>query len=340
MGSSDEQVDYAMELCNAYGSDECLRDWFADEQPQLHIYLDNYWIMKTEVTNAQYRKFMEAGGYSTEEYWHPDAWIWREGWIEPGCWKDSKFKGDQHPVVCISWYKADAYTKWLSAQTGLDFGLPTEAEWEKAARGIEGFHFPWGNHWDESRLNHCKRCINQWDDKNVDSNYKPTDPVDSYQIGDSPYGMLNMAGNVWEWTTSWYDSKYHSNMSNQNPKNLENGNERVLRGGGWLSELYKMRTTYRVKLHPSGRFNDVGFRVRLSGNVHGQVRDLAHKDQVSINQFITVAVAEKVATLMTLDYIEQRALQGSREKFDRVLDKVAQANLEPLPEDRLPSMDI
>jgi len=149
MGSSDEQVDYAMELCNAYGSDECLRDWFADEQPQLHIYLDNYWIMKTEVTNAQYRKFMEAGGYSTEEYWHPDAWIWREGWIEPGCWKDSKFKGDQHPVVCISWYKADAYTKWLSAQTGLDFGLPTEAEWEKAARGIEGFHFPWGNHWDE-----------------------------------------------------------------------------------------------------------------------------------------------------------------------------------------------
>jgi len=128
-------------------------------------------------------------------------------------------------------------------------------------------------------------------------------------------------------------------MSNQNPKNLENGNERVLRGGGWLSELYKMRTTYRVKLHPSGRFNDVGFRVRLSG-MHGQVRDLAHKDQVSINQFITVAVAEKVATLMTLDYIEQRALQGSREKFDRVLDKVAQANLEPLPEDRLPSMDI
>lgn len=80
--------------------------------------------------------------------------------------------------------------------------------------------------------------------------------------------------------------------------------------------------------------------LRLPLSLHGQVRDLAHKDQVSINQFITVAVAEKVATLMTLDYIEQRALQGSREKFDRVLDKVAQANLEPLPEDRLPSMDI
>ena len=80
--------------------------------------------------------------------------------------------------------------------------------------------------------------------------------------------------------------------------------------------------------------------LRLPLSLHGQVRDLAHKDQVSINQFITVAVAEKVATLMTLDYIEQRALQGSREKFDRVLDKVAQANLEPLPEDRLSSMDI
>ena len=191
MGSTDEQVDYALELCKTYWykPDDCRRSWYKDEQPQHTVYLDSYWIMEKEMTNAQYRRFMEAGGYTTEEYWSPEGWTWRDKRTEPGCWDNNNYNGDEQPVVCITWYEAEAYAKWLSIESGLDFGLPTEAQWEKAARETDGRLFPWGDEWGGSRLNYCdKNCTYDWADQTVDDGYQYSAPVGSYPSGVSPYG--------------------------------------------------------------------------------------------------------------------------------------------------------
>jgi len=267
MGSSDEQVDYAMELCGTY-RDECSRDLFADEQPQHTVYLDGYWIMETEVTNAQYRRFMEAGGYTTEAHWSADGWAWRDSRTEPGgCWDNENFNGDEQPVTCLSWYEAEAYANWLSAKSGLDFGLPTEAQWEKAARGTDGRNFPWGNEWDGYRLNDCdENCSLDQAHQVVDDRYEYASPVGSYPAGASPYGALDMAGNVWEWTADWYDSEYYNDLHSENPTGSKNGDSRVLRGGSWDYNPDNLRAANRDKFNPGGMYDVVGVRPRLSSS--------------------------------------------------------------------------
>ena len=168
------------------------------EKPSHKVYLDAYLIAKTPVTNAQFKKFIEAGGYKNQKYWSDTGWVWLSGKnrTQPSYWHDKKWNTPTHPVVGVSWYESEAFSKWANCR------LPSEAEWEKAARGDsplpegEGAGvrvYPWGNQTPNKNL------------ANFNNNIGKTTPVGKYSpAGDSPYGCVDMAGNVWEWMSSTY----------------------------------------------------------------------------------------------------------------------------------------
>ena len=200
-------------------------DALEDEQPQQRVYLDGYWMGKTPVTNAQYAAFVKATGHQA-----------------PGHWQSSTIPSgkEHHPVVNVSWEDAAAFCTWASQVTGREVRLPTEAEWEKAARGTDGRIYPWGNQApDKSRCNFA-------------GNENGTTPVGQYSPqGDSPYGCVDMAGNVWEWCADWYDESYYKTAPARNPRGPQKGEDRVLRGGWWLyNELYA-RGAHRSRFPPS-----------------------------------------------------------------------------------------
>ncbi|MBM3235344.1 formylglycine-generating enzyme family protein [Candidatus Poribacteria bacterium] len=221
MGTSDEQIE---ELLRQFP--DWNREWFADEQPQHSVIVDGFYIDKYLVTNAQFEQFVKATGYKAEGDW------WK-------CYTQGK---EYHPVVTVSWNDANAYCNWAGKR------LPTEAEWEKAARGTDGRIWPWGNAWDKSKCN------------SRDGGPGTTTPVGSYPAGASPYGVMDTAGNVWEWCADWYDEKYYTSAPNRNPQGPSVGTYRVLRGGSWYSNPNDARAAYRVGLIPDGRGISSGFR--------------------------------------------------------------------------------
>lgn len=204
-------------------------DWkaerFESEKPQHKVYLDGYWIYKNEVTVAQYRKFcLETNKTMPEE----PKW----GWI------------DSHPIVNVTWDAAADYAKWAGAS------LPTEAQWEKAARGTDGRIYPWGNEWDASKCNEQTKGPGM------------TQPVGSYAAGVSPYGCMDMAGNVWEWCTDWYGQDYYKSASSRNPTGPVSGSFRALRDGSWYPNNYGYyRCAYRTYGIPGVSYFDFGFRL-------------------------------------------------------------------------------
>jgi formylglycine-generating enzyme required for sulfatase activity len=200
-----------------------------NEKPVHTVYLDAFYIDKYEVTNAQYRKFMDATEYKA-----------------PACWDDSKFNAPGHPVVSVSWDDAVAYAKWAGKR------LPTEAQWEKAARGgLVGKKYPWG---DELTHDYANYSGTGGRDK-----WEYTSPVGSFPP--NGYGLYDMAGNVWEWCADWYDKDYYKNSPKQNPKGPDSGNIRVLRGGSWgTGDGYFLRAACRFDLEASVRYYYVGFR--------------------------------------------------------------------------------
>ena len=202
------------------------KDMFPGESPQRRVYLDGYWIYKNDVTVAQYRKFCAATGRKM-----PGA----PGWG----WKDD------HPVVEVTWYDAAAYCGWAGVH------LPTDAQWEKAARGTDGRRYPWGNDWDRGKL---------W--CSVGGQSSGTAPVGSFPAGASPYGCLDMAGNVNQWCADWYDPSYYRRSANQNPKGPATGEERVLRNASWNSfyGVLHFRAAKTGGHEPSGKTDDWGFR--------------------------------------------------------------------------------
>lgn len=265
MGSTEVQMDEAVVLCNRYhgDGDDCQRDWFIDEIQQYLISVEPFWIMMTEVTNAHYRAFIADKGYENETFWGTNGWAWRQAnreIVQPAYWNNERFNGDEQPVVGVSWYEAMAYTRWLATVTKLNLRLPTEAQWEKAARGPEGLIFPWGNAWDGNLVNYCDiNCDRAWQDEAVNDGYAYTAPVDSYPGGASPYGALNMAGNIWEWTSS-LDMVY--------PYQADDGREdenatmrRVVRGGSWFNDQDYMHSAFRFRVTPDYRNLDLGFRL-------------------------------------------------------------------------------
>jgi formylglycine-generating enzyme required for sulfatase activity len=261
MGSTDEEVDAALALCNEYYGD-CRRRRFEDEQPAHAVALDGFWIDRTEVTNAQFAAFLNEEGNQEEG---DVTWLDLESdrcLIERA---DGEFrpKGGyaDHPVIEVSWYGAAAYCKWAGVQ------LPTEAQWEYAARGPEpalsgvegGRVFPWGDEVDGTRLNYCDaNCERDHADESFDDGYARTAPVGSYPDGASWAGALDLAGNVWEWGADWYGD-YPSGRQ-ENPSGPSTGDYRVVRGGGWNISWYSVRAADRGYARPDFRYYDLGFR--------------------------------------------------------------------------------
>ena len=175
------------------------------------------------VTNEEFKEFVDDRGYDRAEFWTREGWQWRvkKEISKPLLWHDRKWNGPNFPVVGISWFEAEAYANWLSEQTGNRYRLPTEAEWEKAARGTNGLTYPWGDEFDKKLCN------------SLESGLHRTSPVGIYPGGKSPYDCFDMAGNVWEWCFDWYDDTYYANSPGRNPKGPSGGAYRVIRGGGW-----------------------------------------------------------------------------------------------------------
>jgi formylglycine-generating enzyme required for sulfatase activity len=197
-----------------------------NEQPQCRLYLPTYYLAKTPVTNTYYAHFVQQIG-------RPHA--------RPPSGKED------HPAVLVSWYDALAYCRWLSEVTGKAYGLPSEAEWEKGARGADGRIFPWGNQSGAGRCNYISG---------------DTTPVDAYPRGASPYGVLDMAGNVWEWTRTLWGFHYpYDPRDGRDNLDAASDIERVIRGGAFWVDGKAVRCAWRGRCVPHGRDRDLGFRV-------------------------------------------------------------------------------
>jgi formylglycine-generating enzyme required for sulfatase activity len=200
-------------------------------------------LAKTQVTNAQYRAFVLATGHEAPEDWTNAT---------PPHGKED------HPVVHVSWHDGMAYCRWLSEVTGKTYSLPNEVEWEKGARGMDGRIYPWGDQWDERQCNSKESGLYQ------------TTSVHAYPQGASPYGLLDMAGNVWEWTRSlWGGYPYPSDAKERAQREelqAPNDQNRVLRGGTFNFPLWYARYAHRHRYVSRYQIWSLGFRVVLSAS--------------------------------------------------------------------------
>ena len=208
---------------------------YDDEQPPRHVSVPGFWMAKTPVTNRQYLEFVEATGYKTHGDWELRLRRW----------------GEESPAVEVSWHEAAAYARWAGLR------LPTEAEWEYAARGAEGREYPWGAAWDASR---CRNRVA----RGAGSADRPS-PVGEYPEGMSCFGCLDMAGNVWEWCSSLTLAYPYAADDGRERTHTLDGDQRVVRGGSWfVLNPDWFRGAFRLGYDPSTRRNDMGFRCARS----------------------------------------------------------------------------
>jgi formylglycine-generating enzyme required for sulfatase activity len=218
------------------------------ELPQHLLDLPAFKISRYPVTVAQYAQFVSDNGYAKNEYWLEHGARWKAERTHPDIgWDDPAFNVANQPVIGITWFEAQAYCRWLSAQLGTPVRLPSEAEWEKAARGTDGRIYPYGSELDESRFNCDSTQIGA-----------PC-AVGLFPANASPYGALDMCGNVFQWTSSLLrDYPYDAADGREDPN--RNGS-RIFRGGSWNVPAVLSRSAFRSHFYAHGAYDWVGFRV-------------------------------------------------------------------------------
>ncbi len=237
MGSSEAQYFAAVRLClNAGGKQDYCNLWEMLDKPLHTVILDAFWIDQTEVTNAMYAMCISAG--ACQPPGHTNSLNHKLYYGE------DQFA--DYPVIYVNWNQANAYCKWAGRQ------LPTEAQWEKAARDTDGRTYPWGEGMD------CQKA-------NINGCVGDTTAVGSYPAGASPYGALDMAGNVQEWVADWYGASYYSSSPKRNPTGPASGDTKILRGGSCDVDIYNGgRSAYRTYCGTDCSLSDIGFRCAIS----------------------------------------------------------------------------
>jgi formylglycine-generating enzyme required for sulfatase activity len=205
-----------------------------DEKPVRRVWVDSFELAAHQVTNANYQSFLAATGVAA-----------------PPCWTDPDFNGPGMPVVAVSWHEATAYCDWLSKMTSKRYRLPTEAEWECAARGgAEKSLYPWGDARPESLPDYAHRWKNG------------PEPVGLY--APNAYGLYNMGDNIHEWCADWYDAAYYEHSPERNPRGPADGVRKASRGGSWRHHIKVSRNAARSSIPPEFQYADYGFRIARS----------------------------------------------------------------------------
>jgi len=281
------------------GSPDLDKAAYNAERPQHQVYLPAYWISRYPITNAQFTPFINTGGYQDSAYWTEAGWAWRQGTNldysdisdnelreilkrnqrsrppdrrgEPFKWREKPWNIRNRPVVGVTWYEAHAYAQWLAStlrqnphipeRAGEDWAitLPSEAEWEKAVRGLAGLIYPWGDAWQPDAAN------------TKEVNFNTTSPVGLFQKGKSKaFGLLDGVGNVWEWTRSVWgndwnkpDFTYPYDPAHVAHEDVNSEQLRVVRGGSFYNYLDDARCAYRNRFNPDNWYGHLGFRLCL-----------------------------------------------------------------------------
>jgi formylglycine-generating enzyme required for sulfatase activity len=244
MGSTETEIEDAIYLCNQHYS-PCNRWYYMRENPQHPVTLDSFWFDQTEVTNAQYRRCVENGMCSAP--------------LECKKGQPTYLIAEQsdHPVVCINWDEAQAYCHWVGGR------LPTEAEWEYAFRGENGFIFPWGNEFDGHNLNYCdENCDQLHADERFDDAHAQTAPVAGFPEDVSWSGVFDLGGNVSEWVADWFGDFSSDWLSN--PLGPAQGSDKMVKGCSWFFNPAYCRGAARPSVDPNTRFDYLGFRCAVS----------------------------------------------------------------------------
>jgi formylglycine-generating enzyme required for sulfatase activity len=202
-----------------------------NERPVHRVWVDEFLLAACQVTNADYARFVREAGAP-----------------QPPFWRDSNFKDEVQPVAAVSWFEASSYCEWLSERSGRRFRLPTEGEWERAARGgVEGKQFPWGDAPPQSLPDYSKRWQNG------------PEPVGRY--APNAFGLYDIAENLHEWCSDWFDPGYYAVTPERNPRGPESGTRRSSRGGSWRHAIKVARCAARSSIPPEFQYADYGFRV-------------------------------------------------------------------------------
>jgi eukaryotic-like serine/threonine-protein kinase len=256
------------------GSAESDSEAREDEKPQLVVYLNAFWIDQTEVTVAQFQDFVNDAKYQTDaergccegKYAKPGGYVFAPWayFVKSAYWKSPEGMVEpealpRRPVVQVSWNDAVAYCQWAGRR------LPTEAEWDKAARGTQGVIYPWSDEFGAGQVNFCdKNCAANWHNRNVNDGFERSNNVGEFLKGASSYGVFDMSGNAREWVNDFYDFRGYYRYPTENPTGPATGEMHVMRGGSWLDPADRVRASAREADFPDSRNDAVGFRCAMS----------------------------------------------------------------------------